>query len=105
MAINLTGLTSTTAAENRGKVGTAPPQGPADRKTSTDSPAPAASETVNLSAQAQTMQRTEEKLAALSDVDEGRVAEIKKAIDEGRYRIDSDAVAGKILDLDESLFG
>ncbi len=105
MAINLTGLTSTTAAENRGKVGTAPQQGPADSKSSAVSNAPTASETVNLSSQAQTMQRTEEKLAALSDVNEGRVAEIKKAIDEGSYSIDTDAVAGKMLDLDESLFG
>lgn len=64
-------------------------------------PAKAATDSVNLSAQAQAMKALEGKLQKLPDVNEKRVAEIKAALASGEYSVDDLVVADKLLGFDE----
>lgn len=66
---------------------------PSAAKTATDS--------VNLSAQAQALKALEGKLQKLPDVNEKRVAEIKAALASGDYSVDDLVVADKLLGFDE----
>lgn len=63
--------------------------------------AKAASDSVNLSAQAQALKALEGKLQKLPDVNEKRVAEIKAALASGEYGVDDLVVADKMLGFDE----
>ena len=60
-----------------------------------------AAESVNLSAQAQTLKAIEEKIQKLPDVNEKKVAEIKAALASGSYSVDDLVVAEKLLGFDE----
>jgi len=67
-------------------------------------PAPvakAATDSVSLSAQAQTLKVLEGKLQKLPEVNEKRVAEIKAALASGQYSVDDLVVADKLLGFDE----
>lgn len=55
---------------------------------------------VNLSAQAQQLQAIEEKLRDLPEVDNERVSQIKQAIADGSYKVDSSRIADKLLSLE-----
>ena len=82
---------------------------PADR-VSTERAAPqatpersaAAGETVELTTGAQLLERLEKSLESLPAVDAQRVAEIKSAIENGDYEIDSQAIADAMLRLERS---
>ncbi len=63
--------------------------------------AKAATDSVNLSAQAQALKALEEKLQKQPDVNEKRVAEIKAALASGNYSVDDLVVAEKLLGFDE----
>ncbi len=70
--------------------------GPAqDKRPSRDS--------VELSAEAQSMNRLEENLAQLPDVDVERVATLKQAIADGRFEIDAERIAQNMLNQDDLL--
>lgn len=58
---------------------------------------------VELSAQGQSMSRLEERVGQLPDVDSERVANIKQAILEGRFEVDAERVAERLLNQDELL--
>ncbi len=79
------------------------------RSESTAGQKPAAAstqpETVKLSNQAQTLSKLEENVAQLPDIDEGRIASIKQAIDDGSFTIDPERIAGKLASLEDKLFG
>lgn len=66
---------------------------------------PAAKETdsVSLSGKAQAMGRLEAQIAETPDVDEAKVAAVKAAISEGRYQVDSNTVAERMLAQDKLL--
>lgn len=73
--------------------------------TAGQQPAPQSSQTestssVSLSAQAQQLQAIEEKLRDLPEVDNERVSQIKQAIADGSYQVDSSRIADKLLSLD-----
>ena len=57
---------------------------------------------VNLTTSAKLLERLDKTLAALPTVDSDRVAEIKAAIQDGNYKIDSDAIADAMIRLDRS---
>lgn len=63
--------------------------------------AKAATDSVNLSPQAQALKALEEKLQKLPDVNEKRVAEIKAALASGEYSVDDLVVADKLLGFDD----
>jgi negative regulator of flagellin synthesis FlgM len=81
-------------------------QATADNKNAAPA-APAAktaSDSVSLSNKAQAMGRLEAQIASAPDVDEAKVAAVKAAIAEGRYQVDSQTVAERML-AEDSLLG
>lgn len=52
---------------------------------------------VNLSNRAQALQKAKE-IASDQSVDEAKVARLQKLIDEGKYKVDAQAVADKMVD-------
>lgn len=105
MAIDLTGLSSTSTASNRtrldGNTGTGQS---AKGEKSVDSPRPQ-SETVKLSSEALSLQKLEEQASSLPDVDSDRVAQIRQAIEDGSFNVDAERVAAKMIGLEQKLFG
>lgn len=60
-------------------------------------------DSVILSQEAQSMNRLEESMANLPDVDSERVATIKQAIAEGRFEFDAQRIAENMLNQDDLL--
>lgn len=58
---------------------------------------------VSLSDEGQTLAKLEAKLSEMPDIDEARVAEIRASLNNGSYQIDADAIAEKLLDIDDLL--
>ncbi|MGB5626843.1 MAG: flagellar biosynthesis anti-sigma factor FlgM [Woeseiaceae bacterium] len=93
-----------------GKIGGKVDEAGTSSKVSKDSTAPdkasvdarSATDTVNLTSDAKLLERLDKTLAALPAVDSARVAEIKSAIENGDYQIDSDAIAEAMIRLDRS---
>lgn len=53
---------------------------------------------LNLSDRAQMMQKAKDIASEPMGVDEARVARLQKMIDEGKYKIDADAIADRLVD-------
>ncbi|CEA06235.1 flagellar biosynthesis anti-sigma factor protein FlgM [Pseudomonas saudimassiliensis] len=77
-----------------------PVERPAGEAASTSAPATTHGE-VKLSSQAQQLQAIEERLRELPEVDNARVAQIKQAIADGSYQIDSTRIADKLIALEK----
>jgi len=75
-----------------------------DAATRKPDAATSATDNVSLSSASQSLAKIEAKIDTIPDVDSAKVAEVKAAIASGSYRIDSDAIAGKIQE-QEQLFG
>jgi negative regulator of flagellin synthesis FlgM len=56
-----------------------------------------------LTAGASAIARLQENLASLPDVDNARVAQIRAAIEEGSYQIDTDKIVGNLLKVEKDL--
>lgn len=68
----------------------AAPESTAERATQS-------SDTVRLTNRAQLLERLEKSLETLPAVDSQRVSEVKSAIENGNYEIDSDAIADAMI--------
>lgn len=60
---------------------------------------------VSITDQAKQLASLQQNLLNLPAIDEGRVAEIRTAIQEGRYQIDPGRVADKLLRMEQELRG
>ncbi|MGI2171628.1 flagellar biosynthesis anti-sigma factor FlgM [Shewanella sp. MF05960] len=69
------------------------------------SAAPVKSDSVSITSQAQQLQSAQGKMAALPEVDQKKVAEIKLAISEGRYKVDPEKLAANIASFEAELSG
>ncbi len=106
MAIDITGLTSINAgSRSKASDSALNSRSGADAGKSTAASAQPQPETVKLSNEAQSLNKLEETLSQLPDIDEGRIASIKQAIDEGSFTIDPERIADKLASLEGRLFG
>lgn len=94
-----------------GKIGNKVDGAGTSRKVSSDaatpesqpgSPAPT-SDTVNLTSSAKLLEQLDKTLAGLPAIDSSRVDEIKTAIENGDYQINSDAIADAMIRMDRWL--
>lgn len=60
---------------------------------------------VQITAQAKQMAALEQTINSLPVVDEARVTEVRRALDEGRYEVNADRIADKLLRSERDLHG
>lgn len=60
-------------------------------------------DSVSITSQAQQLQGAHAKMASLPEVDQKKVAEIKLAISEGRYKVDPEKLAANIASFEAEL--
>ena len=72
-------------------------------KASSAAPERPAGERVELTESAKRMRKLEARLAAQAEIDEKRVAEVKKRIAEGRFDLDPRRIANKLIKIDKDL--
>ncbi|WP_394128820.1 flagellar biosynthesis anti-sigma factor FlgM [Shewanella maritima] len=63
------------------------------------------SDSVSITSQAQGLQSAQAKMAELPEIDQVKVAEIKQAISEGRYKVDPEKLAANIANFEAELSG
>ena len=97
-------VSTSTATSARTRPGDAAKTGAADTRGNSEAVGKKpVGDSVSLSDKAQAMGRLEAKIADSPDVDEAKVAAVKTAIAEGRYQVDSQTVADRMLKQDSSL--
>ena len=74
---------------------------------STDAPARPvqAADSLKLTGEATNLQALERSLAAAPAIDAERVAAVRESLQNGSYRINPEAIASRMLDLDQQLQG
>ena len=63
-------------------------------------PSEAATESIEISSQAQLLSKLEAQIKELPEVDESRIESLREQIQQGTYEIDSSSLAQRIIDLE-----
>ncbi|MCY1208106.1 flagellar biosynthesis anti-sigma factor FlgM [compost metagenome] len=109
MAIDFNRLNNGPPAANTGRTGStqtsksetvASSQAATAQNSGEQAPAAKSGESVQLSSEAQMLQKAGEKLRDLPVVDKERVEKLKQAIADGTYQVDSKRVASKLLNFE-----
>ncbi|GGI67718.1 flagellar biosynthesis anti-sigma factor FlgM [Shewanella gelidii] len=75
----------------------------ANSSPSTSNSAPKSADSVMITEQAQQLQGVQSQMSAMPDVDLNKVAEIKAAIAEGKYKVDAEKLAANISTFESEL--
>ena len=99
MSIKITGQTTGQigGSQERGGVHSTPERGSDAKGTELSRPT---TDTVHLTGRGALLQRLEGRVAAAPVVDEARVEQIRTALAEGRFQMDPQRVAEKMMDLE-----
>jgi negative regulator of flagellin synthesis FlgM len=101
MVIDFNRLNSSNAVSGTSRTGNTKESGKTEAAAAPGAVAKTSSgESVKLSSEAQQLQKISDKLGDLPTVNSARVAELKKAIAEGSYQVDSNRVASKLLNFE-----
>ncbi|WP_263139036.1 flagellar biosynthesis anti-sigma factor FlgM [Pseudomonas sp. RIT-PI-AD] len=108
MVIDFNRLNNATSPAGSGRAGSTQSSGRNEAATSKSSQGSSQAvaekaqggETVQLSNEAQQLQKVTDKLRDLPAVDKERVAQLKQAVADGSYQVDSQRVASKLLNLE-----
>ncbi|MBQ4831813.1 flagellar biosynthesis anti-sigma factor FlgM [Pseudoalteromonas sp. MMG010] len=65
----------------------------------------AASDSVSITPQAQQLKSAQDKAQQSSGFDETKVADLKKAISEGKYQVDAEKLAKNLADFEFNIYG
>jgi len=106
MPTNINGFRPRTLDTNDSKASTRPGPSSGCAGSAADSTAPVAgaSDSVNLTDAATRLQQLAGQLANVPEMDGARVNELRQAIAEGRYKVDTVHVADKLIALERTLF-
>ncbi|GFM49512.1 flagellar biosynthesis anti-sigma factor FlgM [Pseudomonas capsici] len=102
MVIDFSRLGNSQSVGSTSRTGTTKESGKTDATASaaTTASVKGTGESVHLSSEAQQLQKITDKLGELPTVNSARVAELKQAIADGTYTVDSNRVASKLLNFE-----
>lgn len=104
MSIDTNNINGASVGAARGRAASASPAGtPKSTAPEPDKSSPSSANSVELSSQAQSLGRIEASINASPDVDIDKVEAIKTAIAEGRFEINAEAIAEKMMDQEKLL--
>lgn len=100
MAIDLSRLNGTTAVQSTARTSSTKESNAVDATAAVAKTSAPSGETVHLSDEAQKLQQITDSLRDQPTVNSARVAELKTAIANGSYQVDSSRVASKLLNFE-----
>lgn len=87
-----------------GIAGSAPVSRARDAASGDDATASAGSADVSITQGARQLATLEKRIASLPEVDEARVAATSQALEQGRYQVDPQRIASRLIRMDAELF-